>query len=213
MPMKLLSHRGYWKKPEEKNQKVAFERSLSLGFGIETDLRDRNEELVIAHDMPDANSMPFNELLDLVGERPLTLALNIKADGLAKAVAAAMAGSQCDWFVFDMSVPDMLQHLNAGNPVFARMSEVELCPPWIDEVRGVWLDAFSGVWYGPDLVRSLLDRGLEVCVVSPELHGHDFKVLWNMLLPLRDLPNLMLCTDFPEEANTFFNTRPELNHD
>lgn len=204
--MKILSHRGYWKHAAEKNQAVAFARSFRLGYGTETDVRDRDGELVIAHDMADAGSMPFRTFLGMTGAASLPLALNIKADGLAKPLAALMAGSPHDWFVFDMSVPDMRQHLNAGNPVFARMSEVELYPAWIEEVRGIWLDAFNGDWYGVDLVRSLLNRRLKVCVVSPDLHGRAPNALWNTLLALRNEPNLMLCTDLPEEADAFFNT-------
>ncbi|MFQ6343008.1 hypothetical protein [Campylobacter sp. VTCC 70190] len=38
--MQILSHRGYWKNKEEKNSIVAFERSLTKMYGLETDLRD-----------------------------------------------------------------------------------------------------------------------------------------------------------------------------
>lgn len=51
--MIVLSHRGYWKNSLEKNKFVAFERSFSMGFGTETDIRDFNGELVISHDIAD----------------------------------------------------------------------------------------------------------------------------------------------------------------
>lgn len=38
--MQVLSHRGYWKHPNEKNLPIAFKRSFERGFGTETDLRD-----------------------------------------------------------------------------------------------------------------------------------------------------------------------------
>ena len=53
--MIILSHRGYWKDVNEKNQQVSFERSFSLGFGTETDIRDYKGELVISHDIADEN--------------------------------------------------------------------------------------------------------------------------------------------------------------
>jgi hypothetical protein len=202
--MQILSHRGYWKAPDEKNERIAFERSFSLGFGTEIDVRDCLGALVIAHDMPGAGAMPLPEVLSMAGDKPLTLAINVKADGLAHALARTFRGSRHDWFVFDMSIPDMRKQLDVGNPVFVRVSEVEREPPWIDEAQGVWLDAFSGDWYGLALVQSLLGQGLKVCVVSPELHQRNPMPLWQKLYAVRAEARLMLCTDRPEEAQQFF---------
>lgn len=38
--MKIISHRGFWHNPSEKNTEMAFCRSFELGFGTETDVRD-----------------------------------------------------------------------------------------------------------------------------------------------------------------------------
>lgn len=202
--MIIMSHRGYWKTPEEKNEVIAFQRSFGLGYGTETDVRDLCGKLVISHDMPGENALPLDKFLPLTGTAPLPLAINVKADGLAIPLREAFKNSPHEWFVFDMSVPDTRQQLNAGNPVYVRMSEVEKNPPWIDEARGVWLDAFTEQWWTPEVVRSLLRRGLKVCVVSAELHKRDHRSMWKSLLPLRDEPNLMLCTDIPEDATVFF---------
>ena len=80
--MIVISHRGYWKYPNEKNTLAAFERSFNLGLGTETDLRDHNGKIVIAHDMPKGNEITFEDLLNIMNGRNLPLALNIKADGL-----------------------------------------------------------------------------------------------------------------------------------
>ena len=85
--MIVLSHRGYWKTPEEKNQPVAFERSFALGYGTETDIRDHNRNLVISHDMASATDLSLEDMLHIYrthgrsAEKRLPLALNIKADG------------------------------------------------------------------------------------------------------------------------------------
>ena len=82
--MEIISHRGYWKDPAEKNKTVAFDRSFSLGFGTETDFRDYQAELVISHDMATSESVKadsFFEAYNKYNYQP-TLALNIKADGL-----------------------------------------------------------------------------------------------------------------------------------
>jgi hypothetical protein len=206
--MKVLSHRGYWKAPAEKNSPTAFERSFSLGFGTETDVRDLKRELVISHDMPAGPEIRFAELLSWAAKasaQPLTLALNVKADGLAEAMARDLKDFPgLDCFVFDMSVPDMRAYFKSGIPVFTRVSEVERQPAWLELSAGVWLDAFESEWYGPSEIQGLLGAGKRVCVVSPELHGRPHQALWSMLSPLAGEPNLLLCTDLPEDAETFF---------
>lgn len=203
--MKVLSHRGHWTSPAEKNTVQAFKRSFELGFGTETDVRDCGGRLLISHDMPRGDESTFREFAALVDRRDLPMAINIKADGLADAVAReAAAAGLSDWFVFDMSVPDLRAHLKAGNPVFTRMSEVEQDPVWLEQAQGVWLDGFDGTWFNLGTIEALLGRGKRVCVVSSELHGRDPGLLWQMLVPLAPNPALMLCTDLPEIARNRF---------
>lgn len=203
--MRILSHRGYWNDPNEKNSQSAFLRSLDLGFGLETDIRDCAGQLVISHDMPIGRELTFERLLRLFKNRSLPLALNIKADGLTAHITEALRTYQvADWFVFDMSVPDMRSYLDAGAPVFARMSEVEREPPWVSEVVGIWFDNFSGNGFDLNQIRRYLGEGKRVCIVSPELHGRPHKILWRAIESLADRDGLMLCTDYPEQAREFF---------
>lgn len=204
--MIVLSHRGYWRDASEKNSLAAFERSFDLGFGTETDIRDRDGRLVISHDPPGPGALALETVLGLLKDRPLPLAINIKADGLSRLLAACIAAELpgLDFFAFDMSVPDMRHCLAAGLPVFGRMSEEEAHIPWGDRCAGVWLDAFQSTWWGEREVRALLDAGKRVCVVSPELHRREHLGAWRSLQPLAGHPGLMICTDLPEEARVFF---------
>ena len=210
--MKIISHRGYWKSAEEKNTTLAFERSFALGYGTETDIRDCRGELVISHDMPNGHETTLSDFLsqaDAASAKPgLTLALNIKADGLAGPLAAQLKQHRdLDCFVFDMSVPDMRSYFSLGIPVFTRLSEVEPAPAWLDRSAGVWLDGFESEWYQPSDILALLGAGKRVCIVSPELHRRAHLALWQRLARLAAEPNLILCTDLPEEATEFFNPR------
>lgn len=209
--MIILSHRGYWKSMDEKNSDQAFRRSFSLGYGTETDIRDCRGELVISHDMPTGNEIRCEDFLSLAAKartpdgHALTLALNIKADGLAPTVKKLLNQHlPVDGFVFDMAVPDMRSYLEVGVPVFTRMSEVERQPVWLEEASGVWLDAFYGEWYDRDVLEHLLEKGKRVCIVSPELHMRPHGRLWKSLLPFSTERRIMLCTDLPEEASHFF---------
>jgi hypothetical protein len=201
----ILSHRGYWTTPDEKNTEAAFRRSFELGFGTETDFRDLDGDIVISHDPPRAGAMRAADFLALLGDLSLPIAVNVKADGLAAGLAEmARRAALRNWFVFDMSVPDTLEQLRVGNPVFCRLSEYEADGPLTRRAAGIWLDAFENIWYTPDLVRALLSRGQRVCVVSAELHGREPATQWAMLRDLAGAPNLMICTDRPDEARAAF---------
>lgn len=182
-----------------------------MGFGTETDIRDSSGELVVSHDMPIGGEMSFDSLLRMASECSLTmkkklpLALNVKADGLGLKLFQAIASyDNLDCFVFDMSVPDMRTYLKLGVPTFTRMSEVERDPVWLGQASGVWLDAFESEWYDNAVVLGLLKQGKRVCIVSPELHGRPHQVHWQQLRALAAEPELMLCTDLPEDAAAYF---------
>lgn len=212
--MKILSHRGYWKSPEEKNTPRAFSRAFQMGFGTETDIRWRGQRLVISHDADDPSPLVFDDFLDLYTQHDtkLPLALNIKEDGLQDPIAKALEhrgiGSA---FCFDMSVPDMVGYLNRGLPVFTRISDFEPEPIAIERCGGIWVDALEREWLDPDKLAALGRWNKALCFVSPELHGRDYRPFWELLRSgvsgwLCD--EVLLCTDHPEEAREFFKISP-----
>jgi hypothetical protein len=204
--VKVLSHRGYWKVTAEKNSPEAFDRSFRMGFGTETDIRDAGGRLVISHDPPAGpDPLPASTVLDLLSryDVALPLALNVKADGLQRLLREAMDRYPLPAaFVFDMSVPDLLQWSRAGVPYFTRHSDVEPEPSCYAAAKGVWLDAFHGDWWAEETIARHLDAGKQVCIVSPELHGRDRRPVWERLekYSVRQAGMLMICTDHPEDA-------------
>jgi glycerophosphoryl diester phosphodiesterase len=205
--MIILSHRGYWREAAEKNSPTAFHRSFDLGFGTETDIRDAGGGLVVAHDMPQGGELTLDGLLGILAGRGLPLAINIKADGLARLLLEVMnARGVARWFTFDMSIPETIQQLRLGLPVFTRASEYETPPVLYDRARGVWVDDFGAQWITAKALRAFLADGKQVCVVSPELHGRDPLPLWRELKAggLVGAPGLMLCSDRAEDARDFF---------
>lgn len=207
--VRVLSHRGYWKAPAERNSIEAFDRSFALGFGTELDIRDLDGMLTVSHDPPRAGALAAHAVFEIMaGHDPgLTLAVNIKADGLqASLVDMLMQAGLLDVFVFDMSVPDTLHWLNTGIPVFVRHSDIEPEPVLYPEASGIWLDAFKSEWWGEETLVRHFNAGKRVCIVSPELHRRDHRPLWERLLGMDVLSSeaLMICTDFPEEAARVF---------
>jgi hypothetical protein len=162
--------------------------------------------------MASGSELSLDDLLSLAEaskrKSTLTLALNIKADGLAHQLRSKLTGhSMLDCFVFDMSIPDMRSYLEVGIPVFTRMSEVETHPVWLERATGVWLDSFESDWFDVDLIKNLFFSGKRVCIVSPELHYRDEQAVWSKIKPISSDRRLILCTDYPEQALDFFQLR------
>lgn len=206
--MKIIAHRGLWYKPEEKNTLAAFERALQNGFGIETDFRDHNGNLVISHDPATADSIEANAFFNLCSKYPNTdpHAINIKSDGLQKLLAQHLNGwSQDRYFVFDMSVPDTLDYLKKNVNTFTRVSEYESYQDFDGRATGVWLDGFNTEWYRLEQITHYLESGKSVAIVSPELHGRDHHALWAKIKSFYTKKMaIMLCTDLPLEAKKYF---------
>lgn len=214
--MIILAHRGWWTSRRDHNSLEAFRSAFEAGLGVELDLRDFGGHLVISHDVPVAQPLSLESVLALHARYPARpwLAINIKSDGLAQMLAAAAARWKlANYFTFDMSVPDALHYLRAGVPAFTRYSEYETVPSFYREASGIWLDAFHDPWGDPERIVTYLRAGKRVALVSPELHGRPHAIAWNVwkkALSASGLPEesiherLMLCTDFPADARTFF---------
>lgn len=219
--MIILAHRGWWLEADEKNSMAAFERAFRAGYGVELDVRDLAGQLVIAHDPAVAGAIPFDDVLDLYASygAPGRMAVNIKADGLAQMIAAAALRLDLAErvFVFDASVPDLKSYLPTGLRVFTRYSEVEPIPAFYDVCQGVWVDSFTVAPASIERAISYLDQGKQVALVSPELHKRPHEKVWSDWSAAIEafggtsaaMGRLMICTDFPEDAEQHFTTQAE----
>jgi glycerophosphoryl diester phosphodiesterase len=209
--MVVLSHRGYWKEVHEKNLPKSFERSFSLGFGTETDIRDYKGELVISHDIADKNCISIKEMFEIYNkyDNTLPLALNIKADGLQVKLKELLEEYKItNYFVFDMSIPDGLGYLKQNIKVFTRESEYEKVPSFYDEACGIWLDEFQGHWITKEVIEKHIGNNKQICIVSSDLHKREYKKEWQHYKTIEKelgIDNLMICTDYPKIAKEFFD--------
>lgn len=215
--MIILSHRGYWIAKEEQNTLIAFRRSFDYGFGIETDIRDFKGEIVVSHDPTSDKTLFLAELLELYRTYNIDfpLALNIKADGIQVRLAELLNEfSVSNYFAFDMSVPEGLRYSRDRIAVFTRQSEYEREPAFYDLASGIWLDEFHSHWINDKVIIKHMNKGKKVCIVSPELHHRTFDTEWNHYREIDHQLNndeLMICTDLPYEAGTFFSQRSSEN--
>ena len=209
--MKILAHRGYWTHAVEKNSFVALRTALEKGYGFESDIRDYLGKLVISHDIPDSNCPDAEKIFELLREfnDSFVFAINIKADGLKNLLKDLIEDYDIlNYFLFDMSIPQMIEFYEVGLRFFTRQSEIEPLPVMLKEAIGVWIDGFwSTDWITENLLNKYVNDGKEICLVSPELHGKiNYREFWRQIKNFRiDFNKIMLCTDRPDEARCFFS--------
>lgn len=214
--MKILAHRGYWETQGEKNTIVAFERAFAFGFGVETDIRDYNGDIVISHDPPKDGTISLENFLNVYRKYMSSssaenmLALNVKSDGLYTLLAENFkrAGlSDNHYYFFDMSVPEQYQYISRGFRTYSRSSEFEKELLFPEKMVGVWLDQFEECDHIEKELPRLLGLNIPITIISPELHGRDKTKVWELLKEYRNCEQISLCTDLPMEAREYFNEK------
>ncbi len=208
--MEIIAHRGLWREEKQRNSREALMGALKEGFGIETDIRDQGEDLVISHDIPVGAQITLDEVFYYYCKcnSSATIALNIKADGLQGLLKKRLQEYRIEkYFVFDMSIPETMKYKDDFS-IFGRISEFEKEFPFRDAVKGVWIDSFIGEWYSDEEIMRYAEE-MNVCIVSPELHGRAYKKMWERCLNIMQMhpelgAKLAICTDRPMEASRFF---------
>jgi hypothetical protein len=143
-------------------------------YGVEIDLRDYGERLVLQHD-PFTDGEDFEEYLQHFNHG--TMILNIKSERIEHRVLVMLKKYNIKkYFFLDSSFP-MIQLLsNAGEKNIAlRLSEFEgldTIKNMIGKVKWIWIDCFTKFPINDTVLIYLKKNGFKTCVVSPELQGH-----------------------------------------
>lgn len=211
--MQILAHRGYWNEIIPCNSPMALKSAVEKGYGFESDVRDYIGRIVVSHNVADASCQDAEEIFKLLsdyGDR-FCFAINIKADGLKDMLKGCLERYTIkNYFLFDMSVPQMVEFAEMGLRFFTRQSEYEIIPVMYEQAAGVWMDGFKNTdWISEELLKNHISCGKEVCIVSPDLHNNsDYKLFWDKLKGWNiDFTKVFLCTDHPDEAREFFGNK------
>lgn len=214
--MTILAHRGIWRNKNQQNSVSGLMDAIAGGFGVELDIRDYCGNLVLSHDIADRSSPLFEDFLECYSNMNsnMPLAINVKSDGLAPLVAKAVSSFGVDnYFCFDMSVPEQFAYIRQHLKIAQRISNYDFMPSKLDACTPVWVDTFGEDQLPTDILSILVDGDALMAIVSTELHGHDHNGLWQSLrdwIMYKGLigdTRVMLCTDFPFEAEEYFNGR------
>lgn len=192
----IVAHRGLWINIRDQNSHFAISGALNAGFAVESDFRDVFGEFVISHDRPlKDNFIPFD-----TSWAEHRIAYNLKSDGLSPHFLRLLQSmNETQSFVFDGSIPEMLNLRNLGIPHALRLSEYEKELSW--DVNFVWVDGLNEDWWlNNTQILSLLENK-HLIFVSPELHSRDHKRAfdWFSYLRANESINFSVCTDYPIE--------------
>ena len=223
--MDILAHRGNIDGPDLnlENTYEAYERALSLGFGLEIDLRRSGpSQFYVSHDrLTNTASQDLSRFAPLFRRYSGSIiAVNVKELGYEEQLAAlqesGVFGSRSFFFDFELLEPDApgtaqgrIQRLANGSHVAlaARISDrgesVERCLSIPSQT--VWADEFDRFWIEPAALQPLKQAGRRIYIVSPELHGAsrvDRLARWHAI-KLWKVDGI--CTDHCCEADLFFH--------
>ena len=174
-------------------------KEINPKFGLEIDIHNYNNKLVLAHDHPNEQSIKLEDFITHIPKNSL-LAINIKNEEVEVELKIILSRSKTtNYFTFDWPVTSLRNAINHDLNCAFRLSEYEkdIVPncPW------VWLDSFNGIWYDADFLISLKKSGIKLAIVSPELHNREEDIS-----KVKDIVNAVkvdaMCTDIPEFWST-----------
>ena len=151
----------------------SYENTISKEYGIEFDIRDSNDRLIVAHE-PFTEGEEFEEFLSKISKR--FLVVNIKSEGIELKVLELLKkyGFE-DYFLLDCSFPAIVKLSRLGEKRIAlRFSEYENFMNVIDNksiINWVWVDCFTQFPLTKKMEEVFHAHGLKICIVSPELQG------------------------------------------
>jgi len=178
---------------------VAELATVDPAHGVELDLRDKGERLILQHD-PFSDGEDFCEFLRHYYHG--TMILNIKSERIEHRVLEEIrkAGTVRDYFFLDSSFPMIRLLVKEGeHRIAVRFSEYEPIEGVLalaGQVDWVWVDCFTRLPLDRDVAERLA-RHFKICIVSPELQKHTYDHIEEFATVLKGLPISAICTKNP----------------
>lgn len=141
--------------------------------GVEIDIRDYCNQLVLAHD-PFCGGDLFEKYIENYNKS--TLIVNVKSDGVEIEALRLLKCFQVeDFFLLDCSFSMINKLISIGEKRFAaRFSEIESVQS-VYKLSGkadwVWIDWPIEQFLTPDIFFDLRAHGFKICICSPDLLG------------------------------------------
>ena len=153
-------------------------KQIPKEYGVELDLRDYKDKLVLQHD-PFKEGEDFDEYLKYYNHG--TMILNIKSERIEYRVLELIKKYKIEkYFFLDSSFP-MIHLLSKDDEknIALRFSEFEGIDTILnmkDKAKWVWVDCFTKLPITKENYQLLKENGFRFCLVSPELQGQNEKL-------------------------------------
>ena len=147
-------------------------------YGVEVDLRDFGEKLILQHD-PFKDGESFEEYLKNYNHG--TMILNIKSEGIETRVLKLIQQYNIkSYFFLDCSFPMINLLTSKGERNIAlRFSEfegIDTISLMSKKIEWIWVDCFTKLPISFKNYKTLKDLNYKLCLVSPELQNQDLKI-------------------------------------
>ncbi len=172
-------------------------KNIPTEYGVELDLRDYNNRLVLQHD-PFTDGEDFEEYLKYYKHG--TMILNIKSERIEYKVLELIKKYNIKkYFFLDSSFPMIYQLSNNDERNIAlRFSEFEGIDTILnmnEKIKWVWIDCFSKLPIDKNIYKVLKNKGFKLCLVSPELQGQNDKLeVYKIFLEKENIKCDAICT-------------------
>ena len=148
-------------------------KKIPFYCGVEVDVREKNNNLILAHD-PFKSGERLDNFLNHYDHK--FIILNIKAEGLEKKVFRLLEKKKIDNFFFlDSSFPFIHKLSKTLTKNFAiRSSDYEhpkTLMQFKNHVNWIWLDCFENFTISIYTIKKLVTLNYKICIVSPSLHN------------------------------------------
>ena len=154
-------------------------KSLPEKYGVELDVRDCGNNLIIVHN-PFEKGEDFEEYLKHYNHG--TMIVNVKSERIEHKVIELLDKYEInDYFFLDSSIPMIYLLSEEGNKNsavrFSELEPIELALAMKNRVKWVWVDCFYSLPIDKNKYNILKNNGLKLCLVSPELQGRPEDIL------------------------------------
>ena len=147
-------------------------KKTNTRYGIEIDIRDKNNDLIVTHD-PFSNGIKLTTYLNSFKHK--LIIANIKSERIEDRVIKIFKKKKIkNYFFLDSSIPKIIDMTKKNiNNIGLRVSyyeNIEIAVKLKGKVRWIWYDTFMGIPKDLKEFRLLKKMNYKICLVSPELH-------------------------------------------
>ena len=184
---------------------ISLLQETSTNLGIEIDIRSYQDKLILNHE-PYLDGEKIENFLKYYNHQ--FLILNVKEEGLEKRLIELMKLFKIkNYFFLDQSFPFLIKTAKSGeNRCAVRFSEYESINTVLslsNVVKWVWVDYFTKLPLDYKKYLKLRELKFSICLVSPELQGHNKAQLVKLQKELinNKIHINAVCTKYPDLWN------------